>query len=105
MMMILMIGLDLLLSIKGDLPEPGSVVDDFDFITFMKSGECCVGVRVFVPCGEVDENTVEMFAVLVGCTYHVDATYDTEVKLIENPANTLFINIGKYTGNTKDDWG
>lgn len=75
----MMIGLvvGLLLSVKGDLPEPGSVVDDFYFITFMKPGECCVGVGVFVPCGEVDENTVEMFAVLVGCTYHVDATDDT----------------------------
>jgi hypothetical protein len=88
-------------SVGRELPEPRVVVDNLDLLATkdaLPGSLSCFGV---VPPLEVDEDALELGAILCSLWNHINVVNLSEADLANNEGDALLGDVGEHTRNAK----
>jgi hypothetical protein len=87
--------------VEREFPEPRIVVDNLDFLAAKDALLGSLGSLGRVPLLKVDEDALELGAVLSSLGNHVNVVNLAEADVANNKSDTLFSDVGKDARNTK----
>ena len=88
-------------SVGGELPEPRVVVDNLDLLAGKDALSGPLGSLRLVPLLEVDEDALELGAVLGSLGDHVNVVNLAETDLANDKSDTFLSDVGEHARDAK----